>query len=55
MKNYSLAFVLVLIAVSLSSCDAIAGIFEAGMWSGIIIVIIVVALVIWLFSRFGRK
>jgi len=39
----------------LSSCAAIEGIFKAGMWSGIIMVVIVVALIIWLISKFMNR
>jgi len=38
----------------LSSCDLITGIFKGGMYFGIILVVVVVALVIWLLSRIGR-
>lgn len=40
-----------LICSVLSSCAAIEGVFKAGMWFGIIGVIVVVALVIWLVSK----
>ncbi|MGE8423740.1 MULTISPECIES: hypothetical protein [Sphingobacterium] len=34
-----------------SSCAAIEGIFKAGVWSGILLVVVVVAIVIWLVSK----
>ncbi|MES2431860.1 MAG: phosphatidate cytidylyltransferase [Bacteroidota bacterium] len=37
--------------VTLSSCEAIADIFKAGVWSGIIIVVIIVGLIFWLIGR----
>ncbi|MBK8710726.1 MAG: phosphatidate cytidylyltransferase [Niastella sp.] len=37
--------------IFLSSCQAIAGIFKAGVWVGIFIVIAILALIIYLFSR----
>ncbi|MDQ1149782.1 MULTISPECIES: hypothetical protein [Sphingobacterium] len=37
--------------VLVSSCAAIEGIFKAGVWSGILLVVVVVALVIWLVSK----
>lgn len=55
MKNTSLSFLLIAFVLLLSSCAAIGGIFKAGMWTGIIIVAIVVILIIWLFSRGSRK
>lgn len=35
----------------LSSCSVIKGIFKAGVWTGILIVVVVVALIIWLISK----
>ncbi|MCS4163656.1 MULTISPECIES: hypothetical protein [Sphingobacterium] len=37
--------------VLVSSCAAIEGIFKAGVWSGILLVVVVVAIVIWLVSK----
>ncbi len=51
MKKYlPLAFI-ALLTTTLSSCSLIEGIFKAGVWSGVIIVVIVLALVIWLISK----
>jgi hypothetical protein len=44
-------FVLVL-AVTLASCSAIAGIFKAGFWVGIVLAVIIV---VALFALFGRR
>jgi hypothetical protein len=41
----------VLLAVTVSSCAAIAGIFKAGVWTGIILAVIVVVIVAALVSR----
>jgi len=35
----------------MTSCSVIEGIFKAGVWTGILIVIIIVALIIWLISK----
>ena len=43
-------FVLFL-SVSLTSCEAIGGIFKTGVWTGVILVVIVIVGVIWLLSR----
>lgn len=53
-KHSNLFLLCLFIAVSLSSCDAIAGIFKAGLWVGIIIVVIVVAIILWLIGK-ARK
>lgn len=55
MKKYSLLSLFVLIAVAFSSCQAIGDIFKAGIWSGIIIVVVIVAVIIWIFSRIGGR
>lgn len=49
---------LVVMATSLlSSCAAIEGIFKAGVWSGVIMVVVVLALLIWILAKLfgGRK
>ena len=46
------ALVIVLLAVTVTSCAAVAGIFKAGVWVGVVIAIVVVVL---LFALFGRK
>ena len=40
----------------LSSCQAIGDIFKAGVWVGIVAVIVVVAVVVWIISAIsGRR
>ena len=51
MKTNMLFTVLMVLCVTLTSCEAIAGIFKAGMWVGVIVVVIIVALVLWLLSK----
>lgn len=54
-KTYSLA-VLALLCSTLSSCELIGGIFKAGVWTGVIAIVVVVALVIWILAKiFGGK
>lgn len=36
-----------------SSCQVVGGIFKAGVWVGILLVVVVIILIVWLFSR-GR-
>lgn len=53
-KNFLASFLLFMsLSFLLSGCDVITGIFEAGIWTGIILVVLIVALVLWLFNR-GR-
>ena len=51
MKKYSLIALVALISTTLSSCDLVEGIFKAGVWSGVIIVVVVLGLIIWLVSK----
>lgn len=46
---------LIFMAVTFSSCQAIAGIFKAGVWFGVIGVIVIVAIIFWLISKAGKK
>jgi len=53
--NHWILGLLFLLTVTLSSCEAIGDIFKAGIWTGLILVVIVVALIIWIFNRFRRR
>jgi hypothetical protein len=44
--------VVVLLAVTMTGCAAVAGIFKAGVWAGIIIAVVIV---VALFALFGRR
>lgn len=39
----------------LSSCEVIGDIFQAGMYVGVIAVIVVVAIIIWIISKFSGR
>ena len=55
MKRTSyLGLSLLTLAVTLSSCEAIKGIFKAGFWSAIILIVVVIGLILWLVGR-GRR
>lgn len=43
------------IAVTLSSCQAIADIFKTGVWFGVIGVIVIIIIIFWLISKAGKK
>jgi hypothetical protein len=58
MNKFNLKTVLVsmlLMAITLSSCEAIAGIFKAGVWFGVIGVIIIIVIIFWLIGKAGKK
>ena len=54
MKHPILLWTLLIVMVTLSSCDIVGGIFKAGIWVGIVLVVIVVALIFWLLNKFRR-
>ena len=56
MKNYTTSvLVFLVLATTLSSCELVGDIFKAGFYAAFIVIAIVVALVIWIFSRFRRR
>lgn len=55
MKQYSILwFCFLAMAMTLTSCEVIGGIFKAGIWVGILLVVFVVGLILWLVGR-GRR
>ncbi|BEV03848.1 MULTISPECIES: phosphatidate cytidylyltransferase [Chryseobacterium] len=54
MKKWSLYSMMIFCLLTLTSCEAVETIFKAGMWWGIIVVVAVIAIILWLFSR-GRN
>lgn len=50
-QRYTLLSLLFMLLLTMSSCEAIGGIFKAGAWTGAIAVILVIGVVIWLFSK----
>lgn len=45
---------LVFLSMALAGCEVIAGIFKAGVWTGVLLVAIVIGFIIFLISR-SRK
>lgn len=45
---------LVLLTFTMSSCELVGDIFEAGMWTALIIIVLIVVLISWLFRKFRR-
>jgi hypothetical protein len=53
-KLYSLTAIFLI--TFLSSCELVGDIFQAGAYTAIIVIVIIIALVLWLFSKFrGRS
>ena len=53
-KNALIYGSLIFALTSLSSCEVVGGIFKAGVWVGVIVVVAIIALILWLVGR-GRK
>jgi hypothetical protein len=53
-SHLSVLSVLFFLVITMTSCEAIAGIFKAGMWTGIIIIVAIIALILYFVNR-GRK
>jgi hypothetical protein len=55
MKKINIVPVLLLL-LSLSSCQVIGGIFKAGVWAGVLMVVVVVGLIIFILGKlFGGR
>lgn len=54
MKKFNflnVSFLLLTLAITLSSCEAIGSIFKAGMWTGLIIVAIIIAIILYFVNK----
>ena len=53
MKKYSVLSLsaLLMLMLSMSSCQIIGDIFKAGVWAGVLMVVVVVGLVIFLLAK----
>jgi hypothetical protein len=54
-KLSHLSLLLFSVIILLSSCQAIAGIFKAGVWVGVIGVVILVIIILWLIGKASKK
>ncbi len=53
--NARAIFSLFVAAATMSSCQAIGDIFKAGVWFGILGVVVIVIIIFWLISKAGKK
>lgn len=51
MKKTIIIPTFIMLLLTLQSCELIGDIFKAGVWTGIIVVAIVIGLIIWLVSK----
>jgi uncharacterized ion transporter superfamily protein YfcC len=52
-SRYVVLLLLVVALVSMTGCAAVAGIFKAGMWVGVIVAVLVIGGALAVFSRLG--
>ncbi len=46
---------MLVLMVTLSSCEVIGGIFEAGFWTAIVLIVLVIVIIVWVLNRFRRR
>ncbi|MCE7066731.1 hypothetical protein [Dyadobacter sp. CY326] len=51
MKAIINCLVILLLTLTLTSCEVVGGIFKGGVWTGVILVVAVIAIVIWALSK----
>jgi hypothetical protein len=51
----SLTPLLALMVIFLNSCAVVGGIFKAGVWVGVLIVVFIIGIIIWLVTRSGKS
>jgi hypothetical protein len=51
MKDSLYLFVLVFFSTALTGCEAIGDIFKAGVWVGVLLVILIIGIVVWLLMK----
>ncbi len=54
LRLFHASFLLLLLTV-FSGCSLVEGIFKAGVWSGVIIVVLVIGLIIYFIGKMGKK
>ena len=52
MKKYIIqVFAVLLLMITFTGCSVIGDIFEVGMWAGVIMVVLVIALIFWIVKK----
>ncbi len=55
MKHITNGAAILMASILFSSCEVVGGIFKAGVWVGILIVVAIIVLIIFLVTRSGNK
>ncbi|MCK8490334.1 MULTISPECIES: hypothetical protein [Spirosoma] len=51
MRFFPIAFVALFMTLFLTSCQVVGDIFKTGVWTGVILVVVGIGVVIWLVSK----
>jgi hypothetical protein len=51
MKDSLYLFVLLFFTTTLTGCEAIGDIFKAGVWVGVLLVILIIGIVVWFLKK----
>ena len=54
-NTFQNCLILIFFIVFLQSCQAIGDVFKAGMWSGIVIVVLIIGVVLYLISKGNKR
>ena len=49
--KHSSGFFILLVPMALAGCEVIGDIFKAGVWTGVLLVILVIGVIVWLLTR----
>jgi hypothetical protein len=55
LKNTLSIMIVSAMLAMLTSCTVIEGIFKAGVWVGMLLVILVIGIIIWIIAKIGKK
>jgi len=53
MKAIFYSILVLLTALNLSGCQIVGDIFKAGVWVGVLLVVLVIGAIVWMVSRSG--
>lgn len=53
-SKLNLILLSIFLIVSLDSCAAIGEIFKAGVWFGVVMIVIVIIIIFWLIRKFSK-
>ena len=54
-QSFLLTALIIFMTFSLTSCEAIGDIFKTGVWTGVILVVLVIAAIVFIIARMGKK